>query len=113
MDGKKQTNLCYGCEFQKVESRAFYEDGKRTPSHIHIQRECKIDPTRDCYKRTSCKDFKQAVLEMTQEEFLESNRRFKEVIRAINHCGICNKVMFSIDVDPICDICKKTIEEGY
>ena len=50
---------------------------------------------------------------MTQEEFLESNRRFKEAIRTINHCGICNRVMFSIDVDPICDICKKTIEEGY
>ena len=58
--------------------------------------------------KLSCK-----IVEMTQEEFLESNRRFKEAIRVINHCGICNRVMFSIDVDPICDICKKTIEEGY
>ena len=105
----KKASLCYSCRFQKTESRAFYTTESRTPKHIHIQRECKIDSSRDCYKRTVCKDYEPATYEPTLEEV----EGFKKAMRYIRNCGICNKIMFTKDVSPICENCEKTLKEDY
>ncbi len=105
----KKFPLCYSCEFQKTETRSFYIKESRTPNSILIQRECKIDPSRDCYKRTVCEDYKEAIYEPTVEEI----EGFKRAIKNIRNCGICNRIMFTKEADPICENCKKILEEDY
>lgn len=105
----KKAVLCYSCKFQKTETRAFYTSESRTPKHIHIQRECKIDPSRDCYKRTTCKDYEIAIHEPTLEEV----EGFKKAMKHIRTCGICNRIMFTKEADPICENCEKILKEDY
>ena len=103
----RRSPLCFSCKFQKTETRAFYNKESRTPNYIHIQRECRIDSTRDCYKRTECKDYEPNIYDPTYEEVEE----FKKIMKYIRNCGICNRIMFTKEADPICEICKKLSEE--
>ena len=105
----KKFPLCYSCKFQKTETRSFYTKESRTPSSIHIQRECEKDPSRDCYKRTVCKDYEEAVYEPTDEEV----EGFKRAVKNIRNCGICNRIMFTKEAEPICENCKIILEEDY